>query len=99
MLTSLTVYWTGHQPWLYRGTGTPLRTGLVLWRAQAKIMGKKTLEAAQILIDDSGLQGVLSPAEFVAKRDVILENLFPTSELLPGAFPSLAVHTVGSPYP
>lgn len=60
-------------------------------------MGKKTLEAAQILIDDSGLQGVLSPAEFVAKRDTILEKLFPTSELLPGVFPNLAVHVLFSP--
>eukprot|EP00884_Botryococcus_braunii_P007494 jgi/Botrbrau1/16746/Bobra.0277s0003.2 len=55
------------------------------WDLKAKIMGKKTLEAAQILLDESGLHGVLSPEDFVQKRDAILDSLFPTSQLMPGA--------------
>jgi pseudouridine-5'-monophosphatase len=52
---------------------------------QSKMMGKKALDAAQVLIDDLGLEGQLTAAEFVAQREKNLDALFPRSELMPGA--------------
>jgi beta-phosphoglucomutase-like phosphatase (HAD superfamily) len=55
------------------------------WALKSKMMGKKALEAAQVLIDDLQLAGQLSAEEFVALREVELDRLFPTAQLMPGA--------------
>lgn len=49
------------------------------------MMGKRAIEAAEALIAATGLEGRLTPAEFVERREVVLDELFPTSELMPGA--------------
>jgi pseudouridine-5'-monophosphatase len=54
------------------------------WDLKAKMMGKKALDAAKILIEDTGLQGQLTPEQFLTDREEILDRLFPTSQLLPG---------------
>jgi beta-phosphoglucomutase-like phosphatase (HAD superfamily) len=35
------------------------------WSLKAKMMGKKAIEAAQLLVDELGLAGQLSPEEFL----------------------------------
>lgn len=55
------------------------------WSLKAKMMGKKALEAAQIFVKESGLEGVLTPEDFVKRREEMLHDLFPDSELMPGA--------------
>merc|ERR1712087_213084 len=54
------------------------------WELKAKMMGQKALDAAQILLDDLGLQGKITPEEFVAEREKRLDILFADSKLLPG---------------
>ncbi len=49
------------------------------------MMGKKALDAAMILIEETGLQGQLTPEEFLREREASLDRLFPQAELLPGA--------------
>lgn len=54
------------------------------WDLKAKMMGKKALDAAQVLIDELQLHGQLSAQQFLQQREEILDKLFPTSPLLPG---------------
>ena len=49
------------------------------------MMGKKALDAARILVEDTGLQGRLTPEEFLREREEKLDLLFPSAELMPGA--------------
>lgn len=50
------------------------------------MMGKRAVEAAETLIAAvPQLQGKITPEEFVEAREAILDELFPTSELMPGA--------------
>jgi phosphoglycolate phosphatase-like HAD superfamily hydrolase len=55
------------------------------WALKAKMMGKKALEAAAVLIEDLHLGGQLSAEEFVDMREVELDRMFPTAQLMPGA--------------
>ncbi|XP_068648474.1 (DL)-glycerol-3-phosphatase 2-like isoform X2 [Aristolochia californica] len=55
------------------------------WSLKAKMMGKKALESAHIFVEETGLSGILTPEQFLEDRKAILEELFPTSELMPGA--------------
>jgi (DL)-glycerol-3-phosphatase len=55
------------------------------WELKAKMMGKKALEAVVVLIDELGLHGQVDPASFVKEREALLHDMFPQSELLPGA--------------
>ncbi|CAG9461296.1 unnamed protein product [Pedinophyceae sp. YPF-701] len=55
------------------------------WELKAKMMGKRALEAAQVLVDDLGLHGRITPEAFVQERERILDELFPDAQLLPGA--------------
>ncbi|KAK9830894.1 hypothetical protein WJX81_002312 [Elliptochloris bilobata] len=50
-----------------------------------KMMGKKALDAAKVLIEETGLQSRLTPEEFLQEREAKLDLLFPTAELMPGA--------------
>mmetsp|Transcript_20908 Transcript_20908/g.57978 ORF Transcript_20908/g.57978 Transcript_20908/m.57978 type:complete len:231 (+) Transcript_20908:96-788(+) len=54
------------------------------WELKAKMMGKKALDAAKILVDELDLSESLTPEEFVAMREQRLDEMFPTSQLLPG---------------
>jgi pseudouridine-5'-monophosphatase len=67
--------------------------------AQAKMMGKKAHEAAEVLISEWQLQGVLTPEAFLAEREAALDSLFPTSQLMPGAERLLRhLHRHGVPF-
>eukprot|EP01024_Parvocaulis_polyphysoides_P041715 TRINITY_DN38288_c0_g1_i2.p2 TRINITY_DN38288_c0_g1~~TRINITY_DN38288_c0_g1_i2.p2 ORF type:complete len:237 (+),score=29.42 TRINITY_DN38288_c0_g1_i2:32-712(+) len=54
------------------------------WELKAKMMGRKALEAGQILIDELGLDGQLSAEQFIKEREVLLDQHFPDCQLLPG---------------
>lgn len=48
------------------------------------MMGMKAIEAARVFIEETGLTGLLTPAEFLEEREGMLQNLFPTCEKMPG---------------
>lgn len=54
------------------------------WDLKAKMMGRKALDAAQILIDDLDLAGKLTAEDFVKEREQLLDELFAKAALLPG---------------
>ncbi|KAI5068295.1 hypothetical protein GOP47_0016640, partial [Adiantum capillus-veneris] len=54
------------------------------WSLKAKMMGKKALEAGKIFVSETGLDGILTPEEFIRQREIMLHSLFPESKLLPG---------------
>lgn len=53
------------------------------WEIKVKVMGKTSLEAAQMIIDE--LELPLTPVELNDKLAVHYEAIFPSAELLPGA--------------
>lgn len=55
------------------------------WDLKAKMMGKKALEAGKILVSELGLENVLTPEKFIEERETMLREMFPNSELMPGA--------------
>jgi (DL)-glycerol-3-phosphatase len=46
--------------------------------------GKRTMDIAQIFVEESGLTGILSPEAFLEEREGMLRELLPTCSLLPG---------------
>lgn len=54
------------------------------WELKSKMMGRKALEAAQIMIDDLGLEGKITAEDFVTEREKLLDELFGKAELMPG---------------
>ncbi|TQD91574.1 hypothetical protein C1H46_022833 [Malus baccata] len=55
------------------------------WSLKAKMMGKKAIEAAQVFVEESGISDTLTAEGFLVEREAVLQSLFPTSELMPGA--------------
>ncbi|KAK8965605.1 hypothetical protein KSP40_PGU014777 [Platanthera guangdongensis] len=54
------------------------------WSLKAKLMGKKAIESARIFVEECGLTGILTPEEFLEEREGLLQELFPSCQLLPG---------------
>nr|XP_028947391.1 (DL)-glycerol-3-phosphatase 2 isoform X1 [Malus domestica] len=55
------------------------------WSLKAKMMGKKAIEAARVFVEESGISDTLTAEGFLVEREAVLQSLFPTSELMPGA--------------
>lgn len=55
------------------------------WGLKAKMMGKKAIEAARVFVEETGISDSLSAENFLVEREEMLQKLFPTSELMPGA--------------
>ncbi|TKY54572.1 (DL)-glycerol-3-phosphatase 2 [Spatholobus suberectus] len=55
------------------------------WTLKAKMMGKKAIEAARVFVQETGIGDSLSAEQFLVEREEMLQTLFPTSELMPGA--------------
>ncbi|KAK9275820.1 hypothetical protein L1049_023091 [Liquidambar formosana] len=55
------------------------------WDLKAKMMGKKAIESARIFVEETGISDSLTAEDFLVEREEMLKNLFPTSELMPGA--------------
>ena len=51
---------------------------------KAMMMGRKDLEAAEVMVKHYGLEGRLDPADFVKDRSRILRELFPNCQMMPG---------------
>lgn len=54
------------------------------WSLKAKMMGKKAAESARIFVDECGLNGLLTPEQFLEERESMLQALFPSCTRLPG---------------
>lgn len=68
------------------------------WSLKAKMMGKKAIEAAKVFVEETGISGSLSAEDFLVEREAMLQNLFPTSELMPGASRLIKhLHANGTP--
>ncbi|KAF8392895.1 hypothetical protein HHK36_021135 [Tetracentron sinense] len=55
------------------------------WSLKAKMMGKKAIEAARVFVEETGINDLLTAEEFLVEREKMLQNLFQTTELMPGA--------------
>ncbi|KAL9260628.1 (DL)-glycerol-3-phosphatase 1, mitochondrial-like protein [Drosera capensis] len=55
------------------------------WSLKAKMMGKKAIEAARVFVEETGLSDSLSAEDFLVERETMLQSMFPTSDLMPGA--------------
>lgn len=53
------------------------------WELKAKMMARKALPAAQMLVGELGLADQLTPEEFVTAREQKLQALFPECQLFP----------------
>ena len=51
---------------------------------QAKMMGRKALEAAKVFVEETGISHILSAEDFLVEREAMLRDKFPMSELMPG---------------
>jgi hypothetical protein len=54
------------------------------WSLKAKMMGKKATESARIFVEECGLEGLLTPEQFLVERESMLQELFPSCTALPG---------------
>ncbi|KAM7477015.1 hypothetical protein LguiB_024258 [Lonicera macranthoides] len=54
------------------------------WSLKAKMMGKKAIEAAKVFVEESGISDSLSAEQFLVEREEMLQDMFPSSELMPG---------------
>ncbi|KAJ0746378.1 putative glycerol-1-phosphatase [Helianthus annuus] len=55
------------------------------WSLKAKMMGKKAIEAAHVFVEETGISDSLSAENFLVERESMLQEMFPTSEVMPGA--------------
>uniref|UniRef100_A0A2P2JVJ4 glycerol-1-phosphatase n=1 Tax=Rhizophora mucronata TaxID=61149 RepID=A0A2P2JVJ4_RHIMU len=55
------------------------------WSLKAKMMGKKAIEAAHVFVEETGISDSLSAEDFLVEREEMLKEMFPTSQLMPGA--------------
>ncbi|GFR45450.1 hypothetical protein Agub_g6846 [Astrephomene gubernaculifera] len=56
------------------------------WQHKALMMGRAAMEAAQLLLAELALgPEQITPEQFLAERDALLESVFPSSPLMPGA--------------
>ncbi|PON75945.1 HAD hydrolase, subfamily IA [Parasponia andersonii] len=55
------------------------------WSLKARMMGMKAIEAARVFVKETGISDSLTAEEFLVERESMLQKLFPTSELMPGA--------------
>ncbi|KAF7838044.1 (DL)-glycerol-3-phosphatase 2 [Senna tora] len=68
------------------------------WSLKAKMMGKKAIEAAKVFVEETGISDSLSAEQFLVEREEMLQKLFPTNELMPGASRLVKhLHTKGVP--
>ncbi|GAB2218273.1 hypothetical protein Droror1_Dr00001493 [Drosera rotundifolia] len=55
------------------------------WSLKAKMMGKKAIEAARVFVEETGISDSLSAEDFLVEREAMLQSMFPTTDLMPGA--------------
>ncbi|KAI3772069.1 hypothetical protein L6452_03243 [Arctium lappa] len=55
------------------------------WSLKAKMMGKKAIEAARVFVEETGISDSLTAEDFLVEREAMLQKMFPTCDLMPGA--------------
>ncbi|GLU12434.1 hypothetical protein SLE2022_291150 [Rubroshorea leprosula] len=66
---------------------------------KAKMMGKKAIESARIFVEETGISDSLSAEDFLVQREEMLQKLFPSSKLMPGASRLIKhLHAKGIPF-
>ncbi|KAE9601664.1 hypothetical protein Lal_00040649 [Lupinus albus] len=69
------------------------------WNLKAKMMGMKATEAARVFVEDTGISDSLSAEQFLLEREEMLRDLFPSSDLMPGASRLIRyLHAKGVPF-
>jgi len=63
------------------------------WDIKKKMMGKTSQEAAKVFIHETGVD--LTPDAYLHERELLLEKLFPTCELMPGTPPATSRRCAG----
>jgi len=53
------------------------------WSVKSRMIGKKAIDSARILIEAYGLP--IAPEQYLKEREVLLARLFPTAQPMPGA--------------
>lgn len=61
------------------------------WPLKSKMIGLKASEAAQVFVKETGLEGILTPEEFLRQREDMLKDMFPESGLMPGMLNLFAI--------
>jgi hypothetical protein len=56
------------------------------WELKSRQMGMKALASTQFLVDELQLGGLITAEEFLVQREELLAALFPTAQLMPGAW-------------
>lgn len=51
---------------------------------KSKMMGRRAVDAAQVMVEHYGLQGKMDPEKFVRDREALLDELFAECDLMPG---------------
>ena len=54
------------------------------WEVKSKMMGRKALDAVNLMMDIYNLHGKISAEDFIKEREKNLDELFPSCELMPG---------------
>ena len=54
------------------------------WEVKSKMMGRKALDAVNVMLDIYKIHDQITAEDFLKEREVILDELFPTCELMPG---------------
>lgn len=54
------------------------------WSLKAKMMGMKAIESARVFVEETGISDFLTAEDFLIQREDMLQNMFPSSELMPG---------------
>ena len=54
------------------------------WEVKSKMMGRKALDAVNVMLDIYQLRDKITAEDFLKERESILDNLFPTCQLMPG---------------
>ena len=54
------------------------------WEVKSKMMGRKALDAVNLMLDIYNLHGKISAEDFLKEREKNLDELFPSCELMPG---------------
>ena len=54
------------------------------WEVKSKMMGRKALDAVNVMLDIYNIRDKITAEEFLKERETILDGLFPTCELMPG---------------
>ncbi|KAJ0965653.1 hypothetical protein J5N97_026791 [Dioscorea zingiberensis] len=54
------------------------------WSLKVKMLGKKAIESARLVVEETGLSDVMTPEVYLEEKEEMLQQLLPTTELMLG---------------